>query len=303
MASFIALYFVSIRQQNQDSYLQDFWSDSYIDWSHPLRIPLWLTERFRSLSSYGLSPFEWLGIWLVPLIALGVYHWYKSPLPGTSADSPSRLDGEESPRWWLGLLLAPIAMNILAAAVARYPFSGSRVNLFLVPSLLLLAGAGLHWLTRLATPRRNAIMLAMSLPLMLVPMAGGAWYLAVPRNKEKLAPVIAYLQAHRQQEEPLYTGKTPDEFAWYWPAAPGAIRESVPSRGDAPGQFWVIWACKPENQKREFREQFDPIRQWADEVDHITVAGARRSVFVAERESTDRNARHWILSGGCLLAS
>jgi len=239
VASFLLLYVVSIRHQSADAYLQDWWADSYVDWSHPLGIPLWLVGRLRNLTSYPISPFEWLGALLVPLMFLGLWRW-------------SRL------RKWdaLGLCLAPVATTLLAAAAHKYPFSGSRVNLFLAPGLLLLAGGGIDWIAdAVSTAHANRrIVPTLAAVLLVVPFAGDVKCLFLPRNKGNMGPLVAYLKEHRDSAEPIYVVRNGIEFQWYWPDAPGPVFLSQPVPGRPPPRFWMVTSFNADYQKRELRE-------------------------------------------------
>jgi len=271
--SFLALYLLSLRRQGADTYLNDWWSDSFVDWSRPLLIPLWLIGRLRNLTSYPISPFEWLGVVLVPLMLLGAIGWWKAR------------------RWdLLAVCLGPIAATLLAAAIHKYPFSGSRVNLFLAPGLLLLAGAGVElasqlwreWrgpgqMTRVSTPPtdknvgpgRNLpepLCLVFAAVLLLPSLAGDIRCLFVPRNKGAMREVVAYLKRNRAPGEAVYVARNGIEFAWYWPEAPPPVylNESAPNR--PAGRFWVAFSFNADpHPDRQVRDALAPARNVARE--------------------------------------
>lgn len=271
--SFLALYLLSLRHQGADSYLDDWWSDSFVDWSRPLVIPLWLIGRLRNLTSYPVSPFEWLGVVLVPLMLLGVIGWWRAR------------------RWdLLAVCLGPIAATLLAAAVHKYPFSGSRVNLFLAPGLLLLAGAGVELASHLwrqwRGPANNLpepLCLVFAAILLLPPLAGDIRCLFAPRNKGAMREVVAYLKGSRVPSEPVYVARNGIEFTWYWPEAPPPVylNESAPTR--PAGRFWVAFSFNADpHPDRQVRDALAPARNVARETGNaLLVRGGGAYEFAA----------------------
>ena len=244
--SFAALYFLSLRHQGSDAYLEDWWSDSFVDWSRPLAIPVWLIGRLRNLTSYPISPFEWLGVLLVPLMLLGIVGWWKNR------------------RWeLLAMCLGPIAATLIAAAVHKYPFSGSRVNLFLVPGLLLLAGAGVQFALQLlrvwGASQPASILFAAVLVLPL--LAGDIRCLFVPRNKGAMREVVRYLKTNRGSGEPIYVARNGIEFAWYWSDAPTPVYLNQSAPADPSSEFWVAFSFNADpHPDRQLRDALAPAR-------------------------------------------
>ena len=249
--SFAALYFLSLRHQGADTYLEDWWSDSFVDWSRPLAIPLWLIGRLRNLTSYPISPFEWLGVLIVPLMLLGIIGWWKSR------------------RWeLLAMCLGPIVATLLAAAVHKYPFSGSRVNLFLVPGLLLLAGAGVQFALQVAHAWRagQAASVLLAVALLLPLLAGDIRCLFVPRNKGAMRDVVRYLKENRSPGEPVYVARNGIEFAWYWPVAPPPVYLNQSAPAGPSGEFWVAFSFNADpHPDRQLRDALTPARNVARE--------------------------------------
>ena len=244
--SFTALYFLSLRHQGADTYLEDWWSDSFVDWSRPLAIPLWLIGRLRNLTSYPISPFEWLGVLLVPLMLLGIVGWWKAR------------------RWeLLAMCLGPIAVTLFAAAVHKYPFSGSRVNLFLVPGLLLLAGAGVQFALQLSRAwRAGRAAPGLLAAVLLAPLlVGDIRCLFVPRNKGAMREVVTYLKTNRAPSEPVYVARNGIEFAWYWPGAPPPVYLNQSAAADPSGPFWVAFSFNADpHPDRQIRDALAPAR-------------------------------------------
>lgn len=118
--SFLALTRGPVAAQH-NTVLTGFWATELADWSRPAQVPRWVMETGIDVCRYSLIP---LGEVLIPVAVAGAVRL-------------ARTD-----RRVLALLLAPVALNLLAALAGRYPFGGGRVNLFLAPAYLLLIGAG-----------------------------------------------------------------------------------------------------------------------------------------------------------------
>ena len=256
-ASFLVLYLASIRHQGADAYLRWFWSDSFVDWWNPLSIPAWLVGRLRDMSSQPLFPFEWLGALFIPLVVLGAYGWWRSG------------------RWqWTAACVAPIVMNLAAAAVEAYPFRGGRLNLFLVPGLLLLSGAGVAVIEQDRSRHRGVVAICLVLPLLLVPLGGNFYHLAFPRNKGQVRPLVEYLRAHRVPGEPVYVIRSRYEFEWYWPDAPGPVRYCLRAPAQGSAKFWLLMSFKePDRQDLSMRRELANLDARARRTDVFLVPG------------------------------
>jgi 4-amino-4-deoxy-L-arabinose transferase-like glycosyltransferase len=241
LVSFVTLYLISIRHQSADRYLQDFWAEGYVDWSRPARVPLWLLGRSWGTATYVLAPAEFMGALLLPLVLIAAIDWWKS-----------------EKMWLVGLCLAPLVMNLVAAAVHKYPFSGARVNLYLVPGLVLLAGGGIaalfQWLSarpHLPPPVRRGVPAILGVAIAALPLTNDLRRLVHPRNKGNMAPVAAYLRANRRPGQPIYAVRHGLELEWYWPDAPPPVIFETPSV--SPPSYWMVFSCSPEEQRAETR--------------------------------------------------
>jgi hypothetical protein len=120
-------------QQNMD----EGWANAFPPITQPLRLPLWLAEiHAGAMLGYPLGGPHWgsSASFLCFLIGVGVF---------------------VRRRQWLllGLLLAPLGLNFLAAAAHRFPYGGhARMTLFLAPAFCVLIAAGLaaavEWIDR-----------------------------------------------------------------------------------------------------------------------------------------------------------
>jgi hypothetical protein len=220
LASFGALYFLSIRWQ-QDPKLYDFWSKYFPDYHRPLSVPLWIAKQLFGLADY---PYRKLGPLVVVLCILGGMYWFRS-----------------GRRRAVLLLLGPIAATLAAGLLGRYPFGGCRLCLFLLPSILLLAAAGIEstatahrcWATAAAAP-----MLCFGITIGLVQAVR-------PNVISHLRPIEEFLRAHRLVDEPIYVvgQNTWPVFFVYWPDPPGTVivtNDAIGVTPPATGKAWLI---------------------------------------------------------------
>jgi hypothetical protein len=100
------------------------------------------------------------------------------------------------------LLLSPIAVTLLGAAVHQYPFVG-RLVLFLVPTLLLAIAEGTQYicLTWLQQPRAVGVNF---MALVLLQSVGGLFFHLPVYRMEEAKPVLAYVRSHWQTDDIMY---------------------------------------------------------------------------------------------------
>jgi len=120
--SFIAMYVTSVSVQT-DEYLKHFWLEKFPPASM-LGWPTWVVENTWELFNYFHAP---IGILLVPPIVIGF----------VSLKRAGRLP--------LAIALAgPVGLIFVAAVLRQYPFGGTRLALFTLPGLAILAAVGLR---------------------------------------------------------------------------------------------------------------------------------------------------------------
>lgn len=142
-ASFLAMYLVYARPHlAYASRLPEIrmWAQTFPPLSEPWKLPLWFVRSHtgRMLAyplggAYGGSAVTFV------LVVVGSAHLWRTRRP------------------LLLLLLGPLALTFVAAALHKYPYGGSaRTTQYLAPAFCLLAGLGLHVILRrtLAGPRR-----------------------------------------------------------------------------------------------------------------------------------------------------
>lgn len=213
--SFLALLLGPIRAQH-DPTIHGEWMrlGGFPDWSRPGRALSWLLTAPFELGRYALKP---IGHILLPLAALGAFAWWRR--------------GE---RPLVVLLAAPLALAYFAALIHRYPFNGSRVMLFAVPALVLLAGAGaarlLDWSPRLAGAALAGIV--------LVTTWNAAYRVAVPWDQPDVPGAVGQLLAARQPGEPVVINDW--THLYYLRALDAPPLEQAPASLPGARRCWVI---------------------------------------------------------------
>jgi len=193
LVNFIVLYFVALRELSANDALLASWN------GHRSFMPLppwqewqWFVDTFRGVLNDPIGLARSSAIFLTSAIFLGI--------------------GVISlflRRWQLGLmLLLPILLTLIASALHKYPFA-NRLLLFIVPIVLLMVAE--------AVGRIYSLFVILRLPQMGLPLAlmvltplayrpsYEAWrHLRAPRFVEEIKPMMAYLSAHRRENDAVY---------------------------------------------------------------------------------------------------
>ena len=180
-------------------YLQNYFSSGYMPWP-PWRADawLWLVRSFTRI--FGGN--EFAGLWypanrlfaLVALVGCGSL-WLRR-------------------RELTLILLTPLPLTLLAGAAHLYPFY-DRLVLFLVPVLLLTVAEGVDRLAGVAShysAHARLVLMPTAFALAAYPLLSGP----PPYWVEDIKPVLAYVKAHRQGDEPIYVyGASRHAFGHY----------------------------------------------------------------------------------------
>jgi hypothetical protein len=238
-ASFLTLLLTVIRIQ-QSGALEGYWAEDFIDFHHPLGVPIWLGRHLLSLCNYPTQP---LGVLVLPFAVIGVIGLLQVRQFLT-----------------LALLLNPIGISLVAAAAGRYPFDGARLTVYLTPAVLLLAGAGAIslylWL------RKSIGWIGLAPAGIMVAIAGGsaAVHLFVPQERGHVRRAAEFVAAHAGPDQAIYALQ-PNEFRCYWPPEDPRVYGEIP-RADAIAsrEFWIV--CSYPNATA--RRRLDPLLGWLD---------------------------------------
>ncbi len=131
VASFAAVLLVSksaVGEMNQQTMEETHWANTFPPISQPLKLPRWLLETHAgAMLGYPVGGPNWGSTFSLLCVIAGVVVLVRR-------------------RQWtlLGLLLAPLGLNFIAAALHRFPYGGhARMTLFLAPGLCMLMAFGL----------------------------------------------------------------------------------------------------------------------------------------------------------------
>ena len=263
--SFAALYAVSIRHQSGNTYLQSFWTTTFPDYAHPSTLPRWFVKGLWGLAGYVGWPAQGMGAILIPLAMVGF----------VSLKRQGRLHVAIA-------MLAPIVAALAAALVHQYPWTGRRVTIFLLPAIVMLAGAGVGGLAMLPQRWPKWVAAAGLVPVAIL-LAVDVVALARPRTSTHLRPVLEYVRARRAAGEPLYVSEPTYAFDWYWPDAPEPLAFAPPDPDALPPGTRLWYVVLPEDLEHPHKPLpgVDALRARAREVDRFVVRGGAAYQFEA----------------------
>lgn len=139
------------------------------------------------------------------------------------------------------MIVAPLLTTIAAAIAQQYPFR-SRLTVFLIPGILILAAAGAGWLVDL-TSRRSVVLAAALAIAFLIPPAMAIIDSGMPTRVDNYLPVYRYLQAHRRSGDLVHVGFLANSSAIYY----------GPRFGLARGDF-SVGACDRHDPRAYLRD-------------------------------------------------
>ena len=132
-------------QQSMDRY----WVESFPPLTQPLKLPVWFLEiHCGGMLGYPVGGPNWgsLVSFLLCLAGVAILAW--------------RRQG-----FLLALLLSPLALNFVAAAMHRYPYGGhQRMTLFMAPAFCVLIGVGMAGGAMLAAALRRRVTAWVAVP-------------------------------------------------------------------------------------------------------------------------------------------
>lgn len=273
LVSLAALYLLSIRLEH-DRFLYEFWAQGFPPLHHPGRIPLWLGEQLRELTQ---QPFPSIWVVVATLELLGAI-WLV------------RRD-----RTLLWACVGPVALTVAAAFLHQYPFSPSRLTLFMMPGMLLVCAAAVELLrTGLPRPWRGA---SLALPAVVLGYGVAAALVRAihPLFHSHIRPAVAYVRAHRLPGDALIiTGQrlpeAPEdeptrhlEFFCYWRHPDPPVYTVWPPPGGIPsGRFWIVYPYSPRHGSQFIAPLLEQARSAAQEQGKpfVVKQGAAAHLFV-----------------------
>jgi hypothetical protein len=257
--SFLALYVASVRDQQVNA-LYEYWAAGFVDFARPWYIPIWLFRGLMGIANYA---FDLGGPVLLPLACLGGYVLW----------------AQRRRRQVLGALVMPVVLVLVASAIRQYPFNGSRLTLFLTPSVFLLGGVGVVALIEWARGHANRKWLTVAVPGYLLAVA--AWhavvYLVRPPVYGNMPAAVRYVAAHDAPQDVIYANKI-SEFRCYWPDVPRELLHDAKELDThvPDGRFWLVLSYRKEKAVEEFVH--DAARE-AEQLDAFKVNGGAAMLF------------------------
>lgn len=181
--SFVAFYFISIKNLSSDEDLLTSWQKAFP--SFPLDI-IWYLDAFAKFFYRPLGfdgPFDGLAIVIFVIGCIAYYRRHKQGLL---------------------IIVSPILVTFLASALQKYPFR-SRLVLFLTPFVILLIAEGIDYLRRQTKYKFAPIVSFLVLLLLLAPpLINASQLIFKPHLRGEIKPVISYVKTNQKPGDILY---------------------------------------------------------------------------------------------------
>lgn len=155
------LFFVIRRQSSAElGFMTDYWQTAFPPLAEPERLPAWILQVHTSdLVAWPVGGGRGASFFTAILAAIGLRQLFR-----------------KQDLFWGILLLAPALLNLLAAAIERYPYGGHvKFSMFLGPAVCLLAGWGAAaWNARVARSRPGLARHAAAVTIGVLALIAGA---------------------------------------------------------------------------------------------------------------------------------
>jgi hypothetical protein len=287
IAAFVADYFLFLRPLMGHNGLQAYWAADYMP-HEPLEAVKWVGAALYQLYS------GYATMWM-PVVDTAILATLVGFVPLWRRD-----------RTILALLMLPLALTLAAAMVHAYPFA-SRLVLFLVPSIVVLIGAGSAMIWESIKPGAKFVAVLILLSIYAPTAARDLFYVVVPQKREEIRPVLAYIRDHKQPGDLLYVFYISDvPFRYYRDrfglttdrsglsdmttlvGKPGAA-DPAQYRADLSqlrgrGRVWVL-ITHPRALGGPDEEQIFPqiLKRWGREIDHVQAFNASATLYDLDR--------------------
>lgn len=200
--------------------MESCWVDHFPDWSRPWVVPVWAATGTFEVARYCLIPVGQIaGLFaIVGAISLARH-------------GHGRL---------VVALATPIGLALAAALLHKYPYGGSRLEVFAAPAVCLLSAEGVRRALPLIA-RRSRVAAVAALGLALAPVAQTAYRTAVPWPRTGCDEAALYVLRHRGPADPVLVNSW--EYEYYLRSIPGGWRswagrfEPADLTGD---RVWVL---------------------------------------------------------------
>lgn len=196
------------------------WDGHFPNWSRPWMVPVWAIAGTFEVARYCLLP---LGqVVLVFAVVGGVSFWKR--------DAGRRL---------VVALAVPVALALVAAGLHKYPYGGSRLEVFACPALCVLGAEGVRVAVRWAAPRSRTLAVLVVL-LALVPVGLTAYRVVRPWERAAHDEAAEYVLARRADGDVILVNHWEDEY--YFRGVPGWRSWDFRFRREdlEAGRVWVV---------------------------------------------------------------
>lgn len=183
--SFVACYFVSLRELSNSKVFLDLWAGAFMPFPpSSLSDITWFIRTFFSIfkSAGGFSYLFGIAALTFLIGCISIFLRKKGKF---------------------FILMSPAFFALLASALHKYPFGG-RLLLFFVPSLLLFIAEGAEQIRNKTSHSSTMIGIILIGLLFSYPLYSTGGYLVKPQTKEEIKPVMNYIREHRHDENVIY---------------------------------------------------------------------------------------------------
>ena len=177
------------------------WSDHFPDWSRPWVVPVWAAAGTFEVARYCLVPAGQVAVLLAIVGAVSF--------------------GRRGRGQFVWVLLAPVGLALVAALLHKYPYGGSRLEVFAAPAVCLLTAEGLRrvlpWVAR-----RSRASAAVVMAIALAPVGQAAYRTAMPWDCTGCDEAAEFVLRHRGSADPVLVNAW--EYEYYLRSIPGGWR-------------------------------------------------------------------------------
>lgn len=226
LASFVVLYAVSLHRLAADHTLLNYWSGWFAPFPPHSRADLaWYPDALWQVIANEEGPLAAALPDLLLLVMLIGAVWLL----------------RQHPYWGLALLL-PVGLVLAASALGKYPFS-TRLLIFLIPALLLLAAAGWQCLTEHLSASARGVPALLAAMLLFYPLLTGAWHLLRERCKEDLRGPLHLLAQQVQPTDLIYVYQPTRPIVEFYRSQLGLRPEQI-IWGTQHARDWATYAAE-----------------------------------------------------------
>jgi hypothetical protein len=158
----------------------------------------------------------------------------------------------------LRMMLLPLALNLAAAFLHRYPFGGARITVYAAPAVLLLAAAGLPEVLLWLNARSQLLGVGLTI-LLAVPLASSLWQVVYPWREADIPAAETYVCCQRHPDDLVLGNDVAQQYYFrrLGPAFHLLDGSPMPSpRGD---RLWVVMTVAlPEAERVRMASHLAP---------------------------------------------